>query len=83
MLYEYHRVQNGRKSGSVHATYLVSGFRALAVPQKPEASSMETDGKSSFMSSDMFPSSIPNGNLNEPGPSHRLVTLVEEEKLEG
>lgn len=56
MLYEFHRQQNGKKPGSVHATYLISGRRHR---QDPTFSHKELvkDGEDDYMQSSPFRSS--------------------------
>lgn len=56
MLYEFHRSQNARKSGSVHAIYYLEGTKALASPQTNGVH--EKDGDDSVMQSSPFMSSM-------------------------
>lgn len=79
VLYEFHQQQNSKKPGSVHATYLISGVRHLAVAPEKNNDPMEVDG----LPSSSFPvSSLPS---QEPGDDERIISsivLVREEDLE-
>ncbi|KAI9751623.1 MAG: hypothetical protein M1815_001039 [Lichina confinis] len=79
ILHEFHQQQNSKKPGSVHATYLISGIRHLAVAPEENNDPMEVDG----LPSSSFPvSSLPS---QESGDDERIVSsivLVKEEDLE-
>ena len=71
MLFEFHKTQNGHKSDSVHATYLVYGEKFGDQPSADE---------------DVDMSSSPTGEDGEPlsEPTRALtLTLVQEDKLKG
>lgn len=71
MLYEFHKIENGKKPGRVHATYLVYGIK------KAETSQNGTDGDVQMTSS------MPEvESLNEQVPTFTL-TLIQEENLKG
>jgi len=87
MLYDFHRTQNARKPGSLHATYLLAGTR------KPEAQSQDNCHTStsqpdedvpmsdiSFLNSSMPDQDGQGGGTNIPVTT---ITLVKEEELEG
>jgi DNA polymerase delta subunit 3 len=82
MLYEFHRQQNGKRPGTVHATYLISGTK-----RKEELSSSnggaQKDGEDDYMQSSPFiNSSMP--QPDDTGESGVLsIILVREENLEG
>lgn len=73
MLYEFHTEQNGKRSGSVHATYMLYGFRKAA----PTNGHSQQDGDVEMMSSPPELESVADG-----GPVITL-SLVSEESLEG
>lgn len=72
MLYEFHRSQNAKRPGAVHATYLIYG------------SKNSSDGPRSSADGDVEMASSPPevGSLNEVVPTFAL-SLVPEERLEG
>jgi DNA polymerase delta subunit 3 len=83
MLFEFHRQQNVKKPGTVHATYLVAGTK-----RKPAATttngSMGKDGEDEYMQSSPFRSSPAPNPEEVPEDSPVLsITLVREENLEG
>lgn len=83
MLYEFHRQQNVKKPGSLHATYLVSGIQMLtAAPQAELSQNGHADvpmPSSPYMSSLAAP-----GTNDEAEPvRQRVLTLVKEKNLEG
>lgn len=83
MLYEFHRKQNAKKPGAVHATYLLSGTRSPSLAQANGVHSQ--DGEDAVMqSSPLMPSSSapqPDDGIVETIPV-RSVMLVKEEHLE-
>jgi DNA polymerase delta subunit 3 len=84
MLYEFHRKQNAKKPGTVHATYLITGIRRIEPPQQPNGVHKE-DGEDTVMqSSPVLPSSsIPmQDDVMEEAKLVRTVLLVKEEDLE-
>lgn len=84
MLYEFHRKQNAKKPGSVHATYLITGIRRVESPSHTNGASQE-DGEDTVMqSSPPLPSSsAPHHEEEAEEPvSVRSVLLVKEEHLD-
>lgn len=84
MLYEFHRAQNRRKPGSVHATYLVTGIQK---PDDQKAVSGNADGDVAMKDDSEMSSSMPqpdegDAESQEPVPT-TAITLVQEEHLEG
>ncbi len=82
MLYEFHRVQNSKKPGSVYATYLLEGMPKNAVeinvkghPENAEDVHMQS---SPYMSS-----SMPQESNEEDAVTSRRIMLAREEELEG
>lgn len=83
MLFEFHRQQNRKKPGTVHATYLVAGSRrrqGISTSTKGPAK----DGDHEYMQSSPFRSSPaqPMQDVDEDNPV-LCVTLVKEENLRG
>lgn len=82
MLYDFHRKQNSKKPGSVHATYLISGSKRPATVTKSQAN--HAGGNSTVPSSPPLPSSSfhkPEEQEREVAPVH-TITIVREEHLE-
>jgi len=81
MLYEFHHLQNAKKPGTVHATYLVSGTKRA---EEQEASSgVQKDGEDEYMQSSPFmSSSMPQPDQDTEETSVLSITLVREEDLE-
>lgn len=83
MLYEFHRQQNGKKPGTIHATYLISGTKRNEPHAADDAA--QRDGEDTHMqSSPPFMSSSmpqPEESMEESGVLN--ITLVREESLEG
>lgn len=71
MLYEFHRIQNGQKPSSVHATYLLYGEKLENQPSADEDVEMSSSP----------PGEVPEA-LSEPTRALTL-TLVQEDKLKG
>jgi DNA polymerase delta subunit 3 len=87
MLYDFHRTQNARKPGSLHATYILAGTRKPEAPtvSNGKVTSSKTDGDA-IMSDMSFPSSMPDHDDAETDDEVipvTTVTLVKEEDLEG
>lgn len=74
MLYDFHRLQNGRKPGTTHATYLIAGYmkKELDVAQDPK------DGDDAYMQSSPV---LHSEELIEDLPI-LAIKLVKEEDLE-
>jgi DNA polymerase delta subunit 3 len=83
MLYEFHRQQNGKKPGSVHATYLISGCRRRQEPTFSRKGLVK-DGDDEYMQSSPFRSS-PVQQIDEVVEESPVlsITLVKEEDLTG
>ena len=95
MLYEFYEFQNGKKPGSVYATYLLSGLKKKPAP----VTTGNTNGhKQDYYEDEPIPSSPPpfTSSMLEPSQqsSHgaeeqtpqvtvHTITLVREENLEG
>jgi len=87
MLYDFHRTQNARKPGSLHATYLLAGTR------RPEAQPSSNGHTSASQPDEDVPmsdisflnSSMPDQDGHAEGASIPVttITLVKEEELEG
>lgn len=75
MLYEFHRNQNAKRPGAVHATYLVYGTKKATNP--PSESQDGADGDIEMSSSAMEVDS-----LTEVVPAS-VVSLVPEDQLKG
>lgn len=94
ILAEFYTAENAKKSGSVHATYLVSGLQeapALGLPEtNGTTSSQQPDEVMGDADSDMPMPSSPFPSSSAPGPSQtaaapelrRVLTLVREEQLD-
>lgn len=83
MLYDFHRQQNAKKPGTLHATYLLSGTkREEDIPSiKLE---VKKDGEDDYMQSSPFiASSMPQIEEGTGATSVLSITLVREEDLEG
>lgn len=82
MLYDFHRQQNAKKPGTIHATYLISGTKQIAT--EASNANVQQDGEDTPMQSSPFMSS----SLHQPEESTAesgvlSITLVKEENLEG
>ena len=92
ILYEFHAHENGKKPGSVHATYLLAGVK------KPAGDHVMTNGHANGVdldtepipsspppfTSSMLQSSQQDGQQSQNEALHvRTVTLIREEALEG
>lgn len=84
MLYDFHRQQNAKKPGAVHATYLVSGTKRKEEPAPPNGG-VKKDGDDDYMQSSPFmSSSIPQPEEISTGETSVLtISLVREEELDG
>lgn len=84
MLYEFHRKQNAKKPGSVHATYLLTGTRIIESPPQANGGASQ-DEDTPMQSSPPFPSSsAPKPDVDMEGRQSlvRSIMLVKEEDLE-
>ncbi len=83
MLFEFHRQQNVKKPGTVHATYLVAGTKRKPAPAKTNGNVLK-DGEDEHMQSSPFRSSpIPNPEETIEDSLLLSITLVKEENLKG
>jgi DNA polymerase delta subunit 3 len=83
MLFEFHRSQNAKKPGTVHATYLMSGIKRKEDPIVTNGGA-KIDGEDDYMQSSPFMgSSMPQGDAGTGESGVLSITLVKEEELEG
>ena len=84
MLYEFHRKQNAKKPGSVHATYLITGTRRFEAPVQTNGTHSQNNEDTVMQSSPFLPSSSvpkPDESMQE-STDVRSILLVKEEDLE-
>ncbi|PBP16832.1 hypothetical protein BUE80_DR012435 [Diplocarpon rosae] len=82
MLFEFHRNQNAKKPGTIHATYLISGTKRKEDPSLTNGAPLK-DGEDDYMQSSPFLGSSMPQIENGTGESSVLsITLVKEEQLE-
>lgn len=80
MLFEFHRVQNAKKPGTIHATYLIGGTKRKEGLTEIEA---QKDGEDDYMQSSPFVgSSMPQVEGGTGEGSTLSITLTREEDLE-
>jgi hypothetical protein len=78
MLFEFHRQQNGKKPGSVHATYLIAGSKP-----RPQVL-LRKDGEDEYMhSSPLRSSPVPHPEDSAENIRTMSITLAQEEDLDG
>ncbi|KAL8916506.1 MAG: hypothetical protein Q9208_008484 [Pyrenodesmia sp. 3 TL-2023] len=83
MLFHFHKQQNSKRPGSIHAIYLLSGLAATTAPAIP-GQSASADGEDSYMQSSPFmSSSIPQKDGDEEPLSVKYIAMCREEDLEG
>jgi DNA polymerase delta subunit 3 len=75
MLYDFHRSQNAKRLGAVHATYLVYGTKMATL--KPSPPQNGTDGDVEMASSP------PDAEMLTEAVSTSTLSLVPEERLKG
>ena len=81
MLYEFHRLENGKKPGTVHATYLISGTKRVEEPEV--ATAPKKDGEDEYMqSSPLMNSSLSQAEEGTGASSTLTITLTREENLD-
>ncbi|MCJ1454329.1 hypothetical protein MMC28_004682 [Mycoblastus sanguinarius] len=79
ILYEFHRVQNSKHPGSVHATYIVDGVRKIT--QESGVNGLQHDGEYvHIQSSPYMSSSMPHEDEDVTPP--RTIILARERELE-
>lgn len=85
MLYEFHRQQNAKQAGSIHATYILSGTKRDEQPEAvPVNGQVRKDGEDEYMQSSPFvASSMPHIEDNGGAASVLNIALVREHDLEG
>ncbi|KAI9649862.1 CDC27 protein [Ciborinia camelliae] len=80
MLFEFHRVQNAKKPGTIHATYLIGGTKRK---EAPVAIEVPKDGEDDYMQSSPFVGSSMPEPEEGPGEGSILsITLTREEDLD-
>lgn len=79
MLFEFHRIQNGKKPGTVHATYLLSGTKRPIEPTVANGHHIQEDGDTHMPSSPVMSSSMPQAEESQV----QSIILAREEHLEG
>ena len=83
MLHEFHRQQNGKKPGTIHATYLISGTKRKEESVPTNGASIK-DGEDDYMQSSPFLGSSMPPIDDGTGESGVLsITLAKEDHLEG
>ncbi|EGP84757.1 uncharacterized protein MYCGRDRAFT_87430 [Zymoseptoria tritici IPO323] len=84
MLFDFHRKQNSKKPGSVHATYILSGTKTIAQTSPVQSQSQQDGDDSILQSSPLLPSSSmqPQDHESEAIVRMHSVMLVREEHLE-
>jgi len=85
MLFEFHRQQNAKKPGIIHATYLLSGTKREELETPPISEPIsEKDGEDDHMQSSPFMgSSLPQPEEETVSISTITISLVREEDLAG
>lgn len=79
MLFEFHRQQNAKKPGSIHATYLLCGIRRK---EETSAITVEKDGDDVHMQNSPFMSSMPHMEGEQEVTAVQTIILVKEEDLD-
>ena len=84
MLFEFHRKQNAKKPGTVHATYLITGVRRVEAAPKTNGVTSQESEDTIMQSSPSLPSSSAQQpeEAAEKATHVRSVLLVKEENLE-
>lgn len=84
MLFDFHKQQNSKKPGSVHAVHLVCGL-AAGSSSAVSTQDVQADGEDAHMQSSPFmSSSMPQKDDNdEEPPAVRSIAICREEDLEG
>ena len=83
MLFDFHRTQNARKPGSLHATYLIAGQRKTTQLSQTKGTHTQ-DGENSLMAGSSFmSSSMPDQEVEKEKIPITSITLAGEEDLEG
>lgn len=84
MLYDFHKKQNQKRPGAVHATYLISGTKRKEAPAATIGGVKDVDGDDYMQSSPFMGSSMPQPEEDQgTGESSVLsITLTREEDLD-
>jgi DNA polymerase delta subunit 3 len=85
MLFDFYKKQNAKRSGSVNASYWVTGKKRPQPSSQHTKGTISQDDEDSFMPSSPFPSSIPDRGeekVEDTGPSESHM-IVREEELKG
>ncbi len=83
MLYDFHRTQNARKPGCLHASYLVGGVRKLQTNASMNGINGEDGGDISMQNSSFLSSSMPEQEEEIERIPVTTITLAREEDLDG
>lgn len=83
MLFEFHRSENAKKAGSVHATYILSGFKKASKSGNTNGTTVATTGGDVEMRSSPFPGSSMPPPADESDDLVRSFTLAREDQLDG
>lgn len=83
MLFEFHRIQNGKKPGTVHATYLLSGTKRRTEPTVTNGYHILGDQDIDMQSSPFMSSSMPQPEELQEEAQVQSIILAREEHLEG
>lgn len=82
MLFDFHRLQNSKTTGSVHATFLIDGIPKTV--KEPSVNGHQADREDAHMQSSPFmSSSMPQEDTEEDTIPIKVVILAKEEDLEG
>ncbi|KAK8191666.1 DNA polymerase subunit Cdc27 [Phyllosticta capitalensis] len=85
MLYDFHKTQNAKKSGSVHATYFLSGSTRFTATTQANGINGVNHDDGGIPSSSPYQSSLPDADDEPARPSvqkETLIMLAREENLE-
>ena len=84
LLFQFHKQQNAKKPGSVHAVYVITGYTIPVAPPTSSPNGTIMDGEDAHMQSSPFmSSSMPQPGEEEEQVAVKTVTLCREEDLEG
>ncbi|KAL8913800.1 MAG: hypothetical protein Q9171_001403 [Xanthocarpia ochracea] len=82
LLFQFHKQQNSKKPGSVHAVYLVTGFTIPVTPTDLPQTEQANGEDAHMQSSPFMSSSMPQQEDEEEHLAVKTVTLCREEDLE-
>ncbi|KAL9637629.1 MAG: hypothetical protein Q9204_001792 [Flavoplaca sp. TL-2023a] len=84
LLFQFHKQQNAKKPGSIHAVYVFTGYTIPVAPPTASQNGTIMDGEDAHMQSSPFmSSSMPQLEEEEEQAAIKTVTLCREEDLEG